>query len=98
MDAPAVTAVGSPFPVDPADIDDEVWRPVWRTMTIRQGYPADEDDARLIAAMVIAALAIEPRKPVFPPSMTVSGQARAARQAAYPSAYPTVRPAIQPSP
>jgi hypothetical protein len=87
MDAPAVTAVGSPFPVDPADIADGLWRPVWRTMTIRQGYPADEDDARLIAALVIAALAIEPvRKPVLPPGMRVNRRTAAASAAAYPSA------------
>ena len=43
----------SPFPVDPADIPEPVFRAVWRTM-IRQGHDADEDDARLLAAMAIS--------------------------------------------
>lgn len=48
------------FPVDPADVPVDAVRALKRTM-IRHGQPVDDDLARLLVAMVIAALSEDGR-------------------------------------
>jgi hypothetical protein len=73
----------------PASVPEEAVRALWRSM-LRRGHDVDLEDARLYAAMVIAALDPEPGpQPVPPPGMRVSGHACAASAAAYPAAYPS---------
>ena len=55
MDAPAGRITPPPFPVAPADVPANAVRALMRTM-LRHGQPVDEDLARLLVAMVIAAL------------------------------------------
>lgn len=50
-----------PLPVAPADVADHIVSAVWRTM-VRQGHDADREDARQLAALVIAATAATPAR------------------------------------